>query len=455
MSLHKDLDGWGTSAMKKKMQNKILTGRPFGGTGYVWNKCLSNSIKTRCEYIHDRVTVLEINSNIGSLLLINCYMPFYDINNIDSQTDTFIDVLSFIDSVIQDNPGSKIILLGDMNCNIYLNNNRFSTALNSFLSDKNLMCTYDFNNSFDSNSAYSRCDLVRKSFSLLDYVFVSCDLFPYIENVEIMNHPLNLSDHLPISVSFTFDIESFTYASNPLPSIVDWKKVEGDIRLNYVKTMEQCLDNVVVPDILHGSHLCSDTNHIGDVERYYNEIINCIKTADHQLPRFTPTVRKCYWDQTLSELKNDSIVSHDFWKLHGCPKSGPIFEAKKNSHYKYKLYLRNCKSNRNQNHVDALNTDLANGDNNKFWRSYKYYNSNSKRGDVYINGLRSNESIANCFADSFESIYDSNDEYQSRKLKNEFDGKYSDYFNTHNTDSLLPHYLTRCETVNVLSNLET
>ena len=455
MSLHPDLDGWGTSAMKAKMQSKILTGRPFGGTGYIWNKIISNSVKPRSEYVHERVTVVEIYTNIGSVLCINCYMPYYDTNKIDSQSDIYTDTLGFIDFVIKDNPGSNVILFGDMNCDIYSSNNRFSVSLKTFLSDSNLTCTYDLSSTFDKQSVYSRCDLKRNSFSLLDYVFVSQDLCQYVDSVEIINSPLNLSDHFPVIVSFTFDISTLSYKKNSIPPKIDWKKVTGEVRLNYVKTMEQCLDDCSVPDILHGSHICNDSSHIGKIECYYMDIMNCIKIADQQLPRFTPTVRKCYWNEELSRLKNDSIVAHEFWKLNGCPKSGPIYETKKNSHYKYKLYLRRCKIDRDQDSVDSLNTNLIDGDHNKFWRSFNYYNNDGKRPDVYVNNLRNNVDIANCFANSFENIYTTRDEFQSQVLHDKFLQMYSGYCNEHASDSLSPYFLTWHEMINVMSTLKT
>ena len=449
MTLNPNLDGWGTSAMKTKMQNKILTGRPFGGTGYVWSKILSNSIKPRSEYVHERVRVLELHASIGSILLINCYMPFFDSNKIDSQFDIYTDVLGFIDSVIRDNPGSGVILLGDMNCNIYSSNNRFSLALNSFLSGRDLFRTHDLSSSVDTHSA-----LKRNSFSLLDYVFVSQNLCQHVDSVEIIDSPLNLSDHLPVAISFAFDLDTFSFKSNPITPIVDWKKVTGEVRSNHALTIEQLLDDCNVPNILHGEHSCNDSSHICEIEKYYNDVLNCIRIADQQLPRFTPTTRKCYWNEQLSQLKNDSIVAHDFWKLNGCPKSGPIFDTKKDTYYKYKLYLRRCKTERDQDTVDSLNTNLIDGDHNKFWRSFNYFNNDSKKPDVYINNLRSNVDIANCFADSFENIYTSRDEFQSQVLHNDFQIMYTDYFNAHSSDSLAPFYLTWHEMVNILSTLK-
>ena len=71
-TLHPDLDGWGKSAMKSKMETKILQGRPFGGTGFIWSKTISSIIRPKNDYNHDRVTVIEISSALGSIIVINC-----------------------------------------------------------------------------------------------------------------------------------------------------------------------------------------------------------------------------------------------------------------------------------------------------------------------------------------------------------------------------------------------
>ena len=84
-TIHSDLDGWGTSAMKASMQSKILNGRPYGGTGFVWSKSISTVLKPRTDYYHDRVSVLELNTSVGSILVINCYMPYFNANDILSR----------------------------------------------------------------------------------------------------------------------------------------------------------------------------------------------------------------------------------------------------------------------------------------------------------------------------------------------------------------------------------
>ena len=172
-TIHSDLDGWGTSAMQASMEKRILSGRPFGGTGFVWTKSLSSSIKPRNVYKHDRVTVLEVSSNVGTILIINVYMPFFDNRNLESQTDLYSDTIGFIDSVINDNPHSSIVLLGDMNCNFYKRDNIFSNILNTFIDQRDLCCTFDLMPTFSRDTTYTRFNLKQGSFSLLDYIYVS------------------------------------------------------------------------------------------------------------------------------------------------------------------------------------------------------------------------------------------------------------------------------------------
>ena len=433
--------------MKSKMESQIMTGRgrPFGGTGFVWTKTLSLAAKPRCEYRHDRVTVLEVSSNIGSILLINCYMPYFDANNIIDQTNLYIDTLGFIDSVIKDNPFSKVILLGDMNCNVY-QQNRFSDALNSFLTDKNLFCAYELMSSFSSNTSYTRCNVKQNSYSLLDYFFISQELIPFVDSIDILQSGFNLSDHLPIVLSLSIDVEINEIPNDSLPFLINWNKIDNDTRANYENVMDNCLQSVKIPDILHGCKSCNDPVHLINIEQYYNDLVHCIKVADLQLPRSKPKSGKSYWNDELSVLKNDSIVAFDLWKISNCPSSGPLYEAKKNARYRYKLCLRRFQKERDQSYVDSLNSNLLDESTyygmHKFWKSYKFFNSSSVTQNGRINGFTNDGDIANCFANSFKNVYDTKDIPQSNRLRTEFSFMHQSYTNDHCNDSLNPYFLS-------------
>ena len=437
------------------METRIMSGRPFGGTGFVWSKTLSSAVKLRGEYRHERVTVLQIDAKIGTILLINVYMPYFNTNDTVSQTSLYMDTLAIVASIMNDNPHAKFILMGDMNCNIFSRNNLFSDLLIDFINDQNLHCVYELMQEFDTDVSYTRCNVKQNSFSLLDYFFVSRGLIPYINNIEIVDSVLNLSDHLPVKLSIDIDIVTVPVINTIMPTVVDWKNVNGNVRTNYENVMDDCLNGLIIPDIVHGDHVCNNPSHLIAIEQYYCDILNCVKTADLQLPRCTPTTRKGYWNNELSMLKNDSIVAYDFWKLSNCPKNGPIFEAKKRAHYRYKSLLRRCQSKDDQKRTDDLNRDLLQGDHHKFWKSYKYFNYSKSGHSTQINGLNNDVDIANCFAANFKNIYESRDAGQSSRLKNEFDTLYSDYCDIHSDDSIKSMFLTWPEMLTVMSNLKT
>ena len=328
-TLDSTLDGWGKSAMKTSMENRVLRGRPFGGTGFLWSKNISSNVRPRTEYYHERVTVLQINTNRGPVIIINCYLPFFNVNDIVSQTNIFADTIGFIDYVIKDNPDSSTILMGDMNCQFYNGSNQFSLLLRDLINEHGLYCTYDSMDSFDASKMYTRSNIKQGSFSLLDYILISSDLVPFVVDTIIINSGDVLSDHLPVKLSLDIGLTVEHVTTKSLPSVINWRGLDENLRKCYENVMEECLDSIKVPYIVHGRHCCNDTDHIGKIENYYNEIVKCIKIADFQLPRCKPTMSKGYWNDELSSLKNDSIVAHEYWKLNGCPRTGPIFETKK------------------------------------------------------------------------------------------------------------------------------
>ena len=219
--------------------------------------------------------------------------------------------------------------------------------------------------------------------------------------------------------------------------------------------MDDCLNSIIIPQILHGEHVCNDPSHSIAIEKYYNDLMRCIRISEQQLPRCKPTTRKLYWNQELNSLKNDSLVAHDFWKLNGCPKSGPIFEAKKNAHYRYKLCIRNNKNNHDQEQVDSLNEDLLRGDHDKFWKSFKFFNYSKSSQTARINGLNDDNAIADCFAHCFNDIYKSANSAESVKLHGKFEKLYNTYQSVHAHDSINSLFLSWPEMIDVLSKLQT
>ena len=124
--LHPDFDGYGTSAMKKTVDSKVSVGRPYGGTGFIYNKKYAKCLKPVLNYCHERVSVMELNTNDSRILLINAYMPYYNSRDLNTYMAMYRETVGFIDNIMHQNRDCQFILLADFNCNIYDKNHAYS-----------------------------------------------------------------------------------------------------------------------------------------------------------------------------------------------------------------------------------------------------------------------------------------------------------------------------------------
>ena len=75
--LHPMFDSYALSGMDNQVGNRVLKGRPFGGTGFLFHKSLSKCLRARTDLKHERVSVLELNTKNENILLISAYMPYF------------------------------------------------------------------------------------------------------------------------------------------------------------------------------------------------------------------------------------------------------------------------------------------------------------------------------------------------------------------------------------------
>ena len=457
--LHDDVDGYATSAMKKSMNEKILTGRPYGGTGFLWNKKLSNFLKPRVKYVHERVTVLEIEDKKGPILCINAYLPHYNTAKVAEHRTIYNEVIGFIEYIICDNPQGRFILTGDFNCNIFDYGHPFTPLVRGLMARRSLFCTYDLDPNFNSQTAWSRTGRRTNgnSYTLLDYVIVSESLRNSVSNVAICHYPDNLSDHLPVTIDLELCVQICGRINSAYraPSI-NWSKIDNNTKQQYANIMEECLDSISVPfhTILHGSCACDDSDHIFQIEKYFNDIVNAVKTAENYLPKSRPGVSKHYWSDELSDLKSASCDAFSLWNDAGKPSSGPIFDLKKRSHYHYKLAINRAKKEFDLGRSAEIYDSLINGDSNRFWSSWKTLHGKQGDDSVRVNGKIYDGDIANEFANGFRRIYDDANTDQARLLTNKFSSLYRDYYDLHCADSLGDAYFSWQDMVNIMSKLQ-
>lgn len=138
---HGDFQSYGISAVD--ISSDILVGRPFGGTAVLYRKSLADQI-TVTDSDQSRITGIQINTNVGPLLLLNVYMPtnYSD----DVSLELYCDCLAKLHALIVDTDAVHTVIAGDFNCGP---SSRFFAEFVNFAWDNNLVMS-DLNRLNDS-----------------------------------------------------------------------------------------------------------------------------------------------------------------------------------------------------------------------------------------------------------------------------------------------------------------
>ena len=256
--------------MSDKMCTEILKGRPYGGTGFLYSRNLSLSVRPLTQYIHDRVSVMELSTSHGTIILINAYLPFYDTRNLASQINLYKETIAYIESIMQSNVNASFILLMDMNCNVYNTNHAYSKVIHEMMSQHKLISSFDLIQNFDANSEYTRCDIKTGSFTLIDGILVSESLSPLVESVSIGHYGNNVSDHSPVEIKIGIELTLFSEQVKPILDFIPWSSLSTDELNVFRETMEEKLRSIHVPydHILHGTCNCDNFHHAFEIENY-------------------------------------------------------------------------------------------------------------------------------------------------------------------------------------------
>ena len=295
-SVHPLFDGFGNSGMTRDVGSKVRTGRPYGGTGFIFNKKHSTCIKPLVKYKHERVSVLKLCSDI---ILINGYMPYFNTRDLQNQKILYQDTVAYIDNVMTEHSGAKFILLLDMNCNIYDPSHPFSIFILDLMTKYSLLSAFDRMTNFDPNTFYTRSDPKTNSFTLIDGILISESLAPLVSDVRISDFGDNVSDHRPVEIDLHFVLEEISLSKCKLNPTVNWSKVSAQSIDTYSEKMTERLDLIPVPfyTILHGNKCGNNEAHKEPIKSYFRDIETAVLHADLFLPRTVPTIQKTM-DQT-------------------------------------------------------------------------------------------------------------------------------------------------------------
>ena len=452
-SVHPLFDGFGNSGMTRDVGSKVRTGRPYGGTGFIFNKKHSTCIKPLVKYKHERVSVLKLCSDI---ILINGYMPYFNTRDLQNQKILYQDTVAYIDNVMTEHSGAKFILLLDMNCNIYDPSHPFSIFILDLMTKYSLLSAFDRMTNFDPITCYTRSDPETNSFTLIDGILISQTLAPLVNDVRISDFGDNVSDHRPVEIDLHIELEEISLSRPRLTPTVNWSKLSSQSIETYREKMTERLDMIPVPfyTILHGDNCCNNEAHKELIQNYFHDIESAVLHADSFLPRTVPTIQKPYWSSSISELKQKSIDCCRFWRANGSPKSGPIYTCKVQCSFKYKKAIRNAKRDFINGGNDELFNNLTAHDSNAFWKLWRGRCKESDSTVTRIDGETTEVGIARAFRRHFCNVYSNHDSPSHELLRSEFQTNFDAYYREHINDSISPFYLSWADMETVISKLK-
>ena len=223
--LHPDFDGFGTSAMTKASETRMISGRPFGGTGFVFHKQFVKCLKPLMNHSHERVTVLEINTASGRIIVINVYFPYFNSRDLENYTALYRDTVGYIDSVMHNNNDADFIILADFNCNIYDTSHRYTQILLPLMEKYDLIPAFDIDPNFDSQTSYTRNDAKTQSYSLIDGILISKNLESKVTRIAICHDALNVSDHAMVETDMVLDVLASQSGEGEVAAICKLEKI--------------------------------------------------------------------------------------------------------------------------------------------------------------------------------------------------------------------------------------
>ena len=116
------------------------------------------------------------------------------------------------------------------------------------------------------------------TFSTIDHFASTTNVYDVIVEAGVIHSGENLSNHAAIYAKINLgNIEVKTEAL-PNTRKISWDKSSSDAKINYKKTLEDILDNIVVPEAIG----CSDpycSIHLEEMENYALDVLSGIESA--------------------------------------------------------------------------------------------------------------------------------------------------------------------------------
>lgn len=404
----KDYYFFGSSAMCDAVSAGPLYGRPFGGTAIL----IKANLLQYCECIaaFDRFVIIRC----GDVLIVNVYFPAAGSINRDLIYSELTNEISVWMSKYSNCP---CIIGGDFNTNLDINNCEVTRIMNDFVRTHHFVrCDVIFPN----NCQFTYINESLNHRSKIDY-FLCQNLTT--RGFEILDCDVNFSDHLPLSLLCTVNVNYFINQTDKTNRdiIMQMRWDRGDIKMYEYLTGE-----LLRPILSELNDISTKRYDNSDLRRLlndiYSKIVDTLKFCSGQtIPRVKKIFYKFWWSQELDAFKAASKDKEALWRAAGRPLSGQIYTDRCKAKREYRQALRSSQRNEINYYSNDLHDALVKKRPTEFWKCWNSKFGSKAQVHIQIDGRVDAEYVASAFATHFSKTCSNLTEAGSSRLKDSYE----------------------------------
>ena len=218
-SLHPDYTSIGQA--DKRLHEESSLNRGCGGVGIIWKKSLPAS---PIPLDSDRICGVQLHLTKHIISVLSVYLPSTD-HDIEEYKH-YLNVLECAISALQSE--GQVIVVGDFNAHLPTLQQNNANTQGQLLADL-LHCHNLFPVSCSSIATGPKYTYFSgQTITTVDYILISPELAPSVNFCTTLDHaPLNVSDHLPISISVCTPYTNSLHCE-PSHSTISWSKASED-----------------------------------------------------------------------------------------------------------------------------------------------------------------------------------------------------------------------------------
>ncbi len=294
-------------------------GRGCGGIGILWHKSISACPISGIS--SDRICGIRFSLDDGDnsvMSVIGVYLPC-----LDQGVDCYRDQLVELERVISDSQLlGPVVVLGDFNAHLGGAESNGEQNLQGVLLQEVLQqCDLSAVSQGALASGPGYTFYSGDTRTTVDYILMDVDAASMM--VSCCTHrmdDLNTSDHLPLSVSLSYDVCQSTQGRSPSRMKIDWVEARKSGALDVFTDEVQTRLRPLFTGVYDSAEMISS-----EIERVAGILT---EAAEELLPSVQPRKKSRFRDDTLSRLCAQSRAARAAWRAAGSPSEGPLSEEK-------------------------------------------------------------------------------------------------------------------------------